>query len=283
LIAHERKGEWKMVAERWMYDLLVYIYAISLLFAFADLMQSTPRSLRISYRFLAIVWGLHATIFVLRSCAFFTVTTRFDALFFYAWLLVTVSMVVMHFDPMPLLVFVINLFAFMVLVIALFFASDASPLLERLLLSDFLFVHVTMAMTAYAAFSASSICAALYLLSHYLLKQKRWNRFLMRLPSLDRLQLFARWFVMMGLPLLFLSLILGVIYAYPMWGSSFWWDSKVWGSGGVLGVYAWVWAQGVVSRWRGERLAWWNALSVLALIGNYFLSRFGFSFHHWIW
>jgi HemX protein len=272
-----------MFAARWMYDLLIYVYAISLLFAFAVLMQSNRRSLRISYWFLVIVWGLHATIFALRSLVFWAVVPGLDVLFFYAWLLVTVALVVMRLDPMPVLVFVLHGLAFIVLVTGLFFAGDALPRVEHLLLSELVFIHVTMAVTAYAAFSASSICAALYLLSNYLLKQKRWHRFLMRLPSLDRLQLFARWFVMIGTPLLFCSLVLGMVYAYQVVGSAFWLDIKVWGSVWVLVVYAWVWVQGSVSRWRGDRLAWWNALSVLALICNYFFSHFRFSFHHWVW
>nr|WP_258567810.1 cytochrome c biogenesis protein [Paenactinomyces guangxiensis] len=258
------------------------MYALSLVFAFADLVHPNKRSERISYIFLILVWILQTTVFVLRSFEFFPVVTRFDSLFLYSWVLVSFTLIMNRLYRMAIFVFIANMISFTVLAINLFFALDVPPVVEKLLLSELVFVHVTMAIMSYAAFSLSSICAVLYLFNNYLLKRKKWNRFLRRLPSLDRLQAFSNWLVTVGILLLLIAMILGVIYAYQTIGPSFWTDPKIWGSLWVLIAYGLVLYQWAVRSWHGRRLAWWNALSVFALVLNSFISDWRLSFHHWI-
>jgi HemX protein len=153
--------------------------------------------------------------------------------------------------------------------------------LAQLLLTELIFVHVTMAMMAYAAFSLSSIGAGLYLVNNHLLKRKKWNHLLRRLPSLGRLESFSIWLAVAGTIFLIIAMVLGVIYAYQTIGHMFWVDPKVWGSFWVVLLYGWIVYQWGRKRISGRRLAWWNALSVLAVIVNYVITRSGESFHHW--
>lgn len=271
-----------MFAERWLYDLLIYVYALSLVFAFSDLFYSNKRAQRVSTFFLFLVWLLQGAVFALRAFELFPTVTRFDSLFIYAWVLVTFTLILNRLHRMTVFVFAANFIGFTVLASNLFFVSDHSPVNEQLLLSELVFVHVTMAILSYAAFSLSSICAGLYLVGNYLLKKKKWNQFLRRLPSLDRLQFFSKWFVMTGTLLLVIAMILGAIYAYQTVGHTFWMDPKIWGSLLVLIVYGFVLVGWVNSGWQGRRLAWWNTLAFVVIIINYLISDSRLSFHHWI-
>ncbi|SEN01093.1 cytochrome C assembly family protein [Lihuaxuella thermophila] len=271
-----------MFGERWLYDFLIYVYALSLVFAFGDLLHRSKRSERISYAFLILVWLLQTSIFVLRGLEFFPMVTRFDSIFLYSWLLVTFTLIINRIYRMAVFVFIANMIGFTVSAINLFFARDVPPVLEKLLLSELVFVHVTMAIAAYAVFSLSSIGGILYLITNYLLKRKKWNRFLKRLPSLDQLQMFSNWLVMAGILLFLIAMILGVIYAYQTIGSSFWTDPKIMASFLVLIAYGMVFYQRTARRWHGRRLAWWNALSVGSIALNYFISDLRLSFHHWV-
>lgn len=271
-----------MFAERWIYDFTIYVYALSLLFACSDLLQASKRSQRISYGLLVLVWLLQTMEFTFRVFEFFPMATRFDSLFIYSWMLVSFTLILNRYSRLMIFSFIANLFSFTVLAIHFFFARDVSPVLEQLLLSELVFIHMTMAIMAYAALTLASICAGLYLITTSLLKKRKWNHLLRRLPSLDRLQWILKWLVMSGILLLLIALILGVIYAYQTVGQHFWIDIKILGSLMVLFVYGFVLYRSIMNKWYGRRLAWWTTLSIFVIICNYLLSKSSMSFHHWI-
>jgi len=271
-----------VLSERWIVDLAIYVYALSLMFSFADLVQRNQRAGKFSYALLVLVWLLETGIVIIKVFQLFPIGIRLDALFIYAWVLLTFTVVMSAFSRMSLFYFATNLISFTVLACNFFFARHASIAFEKLLMQELVFVHVTMAVLAYAAFSLSSLGAGLYLLTNHLLKRKRWNRLLLRLPSLNRLDFFSHWPVVAGIAFLVASLILGEIYAYQLVGKMFWQDVKVWASLWVLGAYGWGMIQRGRSGWSGRRLAWWNLLSIFAVVFNYFINKSSLSFHHWI-
>ena len=110
------------------------------------------------------------------------------------------------------LIFSTNLPGFGFLAAHLYIAPESAPL-SKSLLSELVFIHVTLAFLAYALFSLSAVTAVLYLIGCKLLKRKRWNQTLRRLPSLGSLQHFSNRMVMIGVPLLILALVLGGIWA----------------------------------------------------------------------
>ncbi|WP_168188586.1 cytochrome C assembly family protein [Thermoflavimicrobium daqui] len=271
-----------MFAERWLFDFLIYLYALSLLFSFSDLLYPNLRSRRLSAGLLITVWFCQSLLFILWIFSLIPIALQFDALFMYSWALVTFTLVIQRlYQRMDLFVFFANVIGFTVLAIHLFFARDLSPEYTKLLLSELGFVHISLAILSYVSFSLSSICAGLYLISNYLLKKKKWNKFLFRLPSLDRLQVFSRYLVLIGTPLLLIAMILGVIWYYQMIGQLFWNDVKVWTSSLVMIVYGFVLYQWVVNRWNGRRLAWWNTIALVSILLNVLISSTRISFHHW--
>ncbi|AUS08406.1 cytochrome C assembly protein [Laceyella sacchari] len=271
-----------MFQERWIIDFMVYVYAISLAFSFADLLRPSKRLEQLSILFLSGVWVLQTIVLVVQRLALIPISASIDALSIYSWVLISFTLVMHFVYRMSILFFIANSLSFIMLAIHLFFVRSSSPVMEKLLLSELVFLHVTLAMMANAFFSLASIGAGLYLVNNYLLKQKKWNDLLRRLPSLDRLQGMSAWLLVLGTSLLLTAMTLGAIYAYQTIGAQFWEDAKVWSSLWVLALYAfilWKWAR---RQWHGRKLAWWTLLSLFAVLSNYIITRSGFSFHHWI-
>ncbi|OYD08280.1 cytochrome C assembly family protein [Paludifilum halophilum] len=272
-----------MFAEHWFFDFIIYVYAISLLCAFSDLLQANGRARRLALTLLVAVWLFQTGYLIWRAYDLFPVLTGVDSLLFYSWALVTFTLVINWFYRMDFVVFAANLVGFTVLAVHFFVLPDAeNARMAEPLLSELVFIHVTMAFLAYALFSLSAVFAVLYLVGNHLLKRKKWNQTLRRLPSLGRLQQFSYRLNMSGVPLLILALILGLIWAYQKVGGGFWYDPKIFGSLLVLLAYSIYLYQRVVKGWNGRRLAWWSLLSFSTVLLNYLISNAGLSFHHWL-
>jgi HemX protein len=115
-----------------------------------------------------------------------------------------------------------------------------------------------------------------------MLKKKKWNLIMRRLPSLENLEQFMIWLIGIGALLLLVSLILGSVWAYQVYGSLHWTDIKVIGSLFLFLIYAVLFGM-AWTRWIAtQKIAWWVVFSMFFIITNYFLSKVHFSFHHWI-
>ncbi|MBA4602696.1 cytochrome c biogenesis protein CcsA [Thermoactinomyces mirandus] len=273
-----------MFAERWIYDFMIYLYAISLLFSVADLLQRNKISERISYYFLGIVWLIQTSIFILVIFDWWlsALSFRIDALFIYSWIIISFTLVMHLIFRMPIYYLLANLMGFIVLGLNLFFVRHKSPAFEHLLLTELVFIHVTMAMMAYVAYSLACISGGLYLINNHLLKEKKWNNLLRKLPSLTRSETFSIWLVIAGTVFLLISLILGIIYAYQTVNGLIWMDLKLWWSFLIILLYSRILYSRVRTRLTGRRLAWWNVVSFLAVLLNYFITRSSATFHHWL-
>lgn len=271
-----------MFAQHWYYDFIIYIYALSLLFAFSDLMQPNRQNHRLALAFLVAVWIFQTAFLAWKAFEQFPLLTGLDSLLFYSWALVTATLMIDRIARIHFFVFAANLVGFTILAVHFFASPEADSPVADVLLSELVFIHVTLAFLAYTFFSLSTVFAILYLVGNRLLKQKRWNQTLRRLPSLGRLQLFSHRSNMAGVPLLMLALILGLVWAWQSLGAAHWWDLKVIGSLLVLGAYSISLYQWLRKQWSGRRLAWWNAFAFITIVLNYLLSNTGLSFHRWL-
>lgn len=271
-----------MFTERWIIDVIIYLYALSLLFSFSDLLHPNRRAHRLALGLLVVVWLSQSLFFAFRLASWFPALTSFDALFFYSWVLITLTLVINAVYRMDLFVFSANLISFAVMAINLFVARDSGSPVSEILLSELVFIHVTMAFVAYAAFSLSAVFAAFYLIGNFLLKRKKWNRVLRLLPSLDRLHSFFHRWVLIGVPLMLLSMILGLVWLHQKVPGTPWYDPKIAGSLLVLTAYGLHLYFRLSGRWRGRRLAWWNLLSFFTVLLNMWISGTGVSFHRWL-
>ncbi|MGD8188776.1 cytochrome C assembly family protein [Brevibacillus ginsengisoli] len=273
-----------MAEARWIYDLTIFLYAASVLFYFHDFLHRNQRANRIAFGLLAGVWVTQTVFFIsqMSAKAYFPVLTLFETLFFYSWILVTLSLLINYFFRIDLLVFFTNLIGFSVMALSMFISSPAGPTIAHpeAALSELLFIHITMAIISYAAFSLSMICSGLFLLLHKMLKQKRWSPLIRRLPSLDQLERFTHQLNMLGVPLLLLSIILGTIWAHLVLHGQYWLDSKVWLSVIVLIFYSFWLYKWMMNDWQGRKLATWNMIAFVVLLINFLLSDIS-KFHYW--
>lgn len=271
-----------MAEARWIYDLTIFLYAASVLFYFHDFLHRNQKANRIAFGLLAVVWIFQTAFFISQMSAkeYFPVLTLFETLFFYSWILVTLSLIINYFFRIDLLVFFTNVIGFAVLTFSMFVQSPATPQPEGVT-SELLFIHIMLAMFSYAAFSLSMIGSSMFLIMHNMLKQKRWSPMMHRLPSLEKLEVFAHRMNMMGVPLLLLSIILGAIWGHIVLHGSFWLDPKVWMSVLVLMFYSFWLYKRITNAWQGRKLATWNVIACVALIINFLLTDLS-RFHYWL-
>lgn len=267
------------------YEFIVVIYACSVLFYFFDFLQSNQKANRIAFWLLSIVWFLQTLHFFSKAIGQHTIPlfSRFDTLFFYAWLLISLSLLINWFFRMHFILFFTNILGFAVMAFSLFLAGKEIPLtMSEQLSSEWLLIHISMAFISYASFTLSFIFSCVYLFQHHLLKRKKWSKRLRRWPSLAQLEQISYRINLVGVPLLILSLILGIVWAYYTLDTPFWYDSKVVFSLFVLLMYGTYLYQREVKGWSGRKIVELNMICFMILLINYFISSFFSEFHLWM-
>jgi HemX protein len=202
-----------MITQMWMYDAILYMYALSLMFYFSDYVKPSRRAKRTGTGLLAFVWIMQSLFFADRivELQYLPLVTMFETLFFYSWLMVTFSLVSNWFLRVDLLTFFMNVIGFTVLAINLFgYSLMASEVPDWVTRNELLFIHISFAIGSYVAFSISAVFSGMHLFLHQQLKKRQWNQTMKRLPSMDQVEAYAYRAVVLGFPLLILSLAVGI-------------------------------------------------------------------------
>ncbi|MBT2727047.1 cytochrome c biogenesis protein CcsA [Bacillus sp. ISL-75] len=267
-----------------LHELTVVLYAFSVLLYFFDFLHHNRKANRIAFWLLAFVWVLQ-TVFLgiyMYKTGRFPVLTIFEGLYFYAWILVTLSIGINHLLRVDFIVFFTNILGFTVMAIHTFAPMQyGSHLMAKQLVSELLLIHITMAILSYGAFSLSFVFSTLYLLQYDLLKRKKWGTRLLRLADLDKLEKSSYILAVIGVPMLLLSLILGLQWAFLKVPGMPWYDMKIIGSFLLLTVYSILLYLRIVKNLSGRKLAIWNTAAFLIVLINFFLFGQLSSFHLW--
>ncbi|MEH7504274.1 cytochrome c biogenesis protein CcsA [Neobacillus drentensis] len=267
-----------------LHELTVVLYAFSVLLYFFDFLHHNRKANRIAFWLLAFVWILQ-TVFLgiyMFKTGRFPVLTIFEGLYFYAWILVTLSIVINHLLRVDFIVFFTNILGFTVMAIHIFAPMQYdSHIMANQLVSELLLIHITMAILSYGAFSLSFVFSTLYLLQYDLLKRKKWGTRLIRLADLDKLEKSSYILAVIGVPMLLLSLILGLQWAFLKVPGMPWYDMKIVGSFLLLTVYSILLYLRIVKNLSGRKLAIWNTAAFLIVLINFFLFGQLSSFHLW--
>lgn len=267
-----------------LHELTVVLYAFSVLLYFFDFIHHNRKANRIAFWLLAFVWVLQTVFlfFYMTKTGRFPVLTIFEGLYFYAWVLVTLSIVINHLLRVDFIVFFTNILGFTVMAIHTFAPMQYhSQIMAKQLVSELLLIHITMAILSYGAFSLSFVFSALYLLQYDLLKQKKWGTRLVRLADLDKLEKSSYITAVIGVPMLLLSLILGLQWAFLKVPGMPWYDMKIIGSFLLLTAYSIYLYLRIGKNLSGRKLAIWNTASFLIVLINFFLFGRLSSFHLW--
>jgi HemX protein len=268
----------------WVYDLTIVIYALSVLLYFIDFLNNNRKANQLAFWLLSIVWVLQSIFFIQRilDTGRIPLLTIFEGLYFYAWVLITLSLIINRLVRVDFIVFFTNVLGFFIMSLHTFApAQHESTLLAEQLVSELLFIHIAMAILSYGAFSISFVFSILYLLQYNLLKKKKWGKRLIRLGDLSKLDHMTNVLNMIGVPMLLLSLILGVLWAYIKLEHFQWYDLKVIGSFIVLMTYSYNLYLRVGRGLEGKTMATWNIAAFLVLLINFFLFGSLSRFHIW--
>lgn len=267
-----------------LHELTVVLYAFSVLLYFFDFIHHNRKANRLAFWLLAFVWALQTAFLVLYMVRTgrFPVLTIFEGLYFYAWVLVTLSLGINRLLKVDFIVFFTNILGFIIMAIHTFAPVQyQSHIVAQQLVSELLFIHITMALLSYGAFSLSFVFSLLYLIQYDLLKRKKWNRRLLRLADLSKLEHLSYTLAVIGVPMLMLSLILGLQWAYIKVPGIHWYDVKVIGSFIVIAAYSIYLYLRIRKNRTGKSLAIWNVASFLIVLINFFLAGQLSSFHLW--
>jgi HemX protein len=267
-----------------LHEMTIVVYAASVLLYFIDFLNSNRRANQTAFWLLAFVW-VFQTVFLfyyMVDTGRFPVLTLFEGLYFYAWVLVTLSLAINKLLKVDFIVFFTNVLGFIIMAIHTFAPVhyDSNVMSEQLV-SELLLIHITMAIMSYGAFSISFVFSLLYLIQYDLLKRKKWGKLLWRISDLTRLDYWSYILNVIGVPMLILSLILGLQWAWIKVPDLEWYDAKLIGSFIVLAVYSIYLYLRVAKEVFGKSLALLNIASFLIVLINFFLFGKLSSFHFW--
>lgn len=267
-----------------IYELTVILYAVSVLLYFIDFLQNNRKANQTAFWLLAIVWILQTAFLCLRmyETGRFPILTLFEGLYFYTWVLITLSLIINRLLRVDFIVFFANVIGFFIMALHTFTPMQHQSTVEaELLVSELLIIHITMAILSYGAFSISFAFSILYLVQYNLLKKKKWGKRLLRIQDLSKLDHMSYVCNVIGVPMLLLSLLLGVIWASIKIPNFHWYDAKVLGSFLVLLVYSVYLYIRVGKGLQGRATAVWNIALFLVVLINFFLFGSLSNFHIW--
>ncbi|MGN7295653.1 cytochrome C assembly family protein [Ferdinandcohnia sp. SAFN-114] len=267
-----------------LHEFTVILYALSALLYFIDFLHNNRRVNKFAFWLLAFVWVIQSIFLLTRllSTGRLPILSMVEGLYFYAWVLITLSLILNKYLRVDFIVFFTNLLGFFIMALHTFAPGQhGSSAVESQLISELLMIHISMAILSYGAFSLSFVFSILYLIQYNLLKQKKWGKRLLRLDDLSKLDHMSYVLNLIGVPMLLLSLILGLLWAFIKVDNFNFYDAKVVGSFFVLVIYAWYLYKRVVQKLQGKAIANWNIGAFLLLLVNFFLFGSLSSFHFW--
>ncbi|MGJ7920527.1 cytochrome C assembly family protein [Neobacillus sp. LXY-4] len=267
-----------------LHELTVLVYALSVLLYFIDFVQNNRKANQVAFWLLAFVWVLQTSFFLfyIVKTGRFPVLSVFEGLYFYAWVLVSLSLGINKLLRMDFIVFFTNILGFVIMAIHTFAPVQYnSVIMAKQLISELLLIHITMAILSYGAFSLSFVFSLLYLIQYNLLKQKKWGTRLLRIADLSKLERLSYILNVIGVPILFLGLVLGLQWAFIKVPNMTWYDPKVLGSFIVLCLYSVYLYLRVGKGLYGKTLALWNIGAFLIVLLNFFFFGKLSSFHFW--
>ena len=181
-----------------------------------------------------------------------------------------------------------GLFVFPIVFLLTFASAIAqAPLVftNPVLRSGWVFLHIAMIFTGYAALILSFGASLLYLLQANTLKTKLKSRsqegFASRLPALETIDDIGYKSLLLGFPFMTVGLVAGAVIAQAKFGSVYFLDPKI-----MLSLLMWVvymvllymrWNNG----WRGRRAAYLAAFAFIAALGAW-VANFFSSVHRFV-
>ncbi|WP_413362914.1 inner membrane protein YpjD [Lysinibacillus sp. 3P01SB] len=266
-----------------LYEVMVILYAIGIVFYFIDYLYKYVKARRVAFWFVCIAWVMQSMFFVLFiiETQRFPILSLFEGIYFYAWLLTTLSIILHCIARVDMPVFFVNVLSFVFVTIHLFAPTEKVQPMVDSLVSEMLVIHISFAIMSYAAFSLSFVFSILYLILYRILKQKKANPLWSRLPSLQQTSSWMSNSMLVGVPLLFISLILGLEWALMTLDRLSVFDIKIVGSFIITVIYLIILLLHRSGKLTGTSYAWIQIYAYLLTVVNLFLGNKMSNFHLW--
>ncbi|KGR83402.1 cytochrome C assembly family protein [Lysinibacillus odysseyi] len=266
-----------------LYEVMVILYAIGIVFYFIDYLYKYVKARRVAFWFVCIAWVMQSVFFILFiiETQRFPILSLFEGIYFYAWLLTTLSIVLHCIARVDMPVFFVNVLSFVFVTIHLFAPTEKVQPMVDSLVSEMLVIHISFAIMSYAAFSLSFVFSMLYLILYRILKQKKAHPLWSRLPSLQQTSSWMSNSMLVGVPLLFISLILGLEWALMTLDRLSVFDIKIIGSFIITVIYLIILLLHRSGKLMGTSYAWIQIYAYLLTVVNFFLGNKMSNFHLW--
>lgn len=273
----------EMVMTR-LYELMIILYGLCIVLYFTDYLYKNIKFRRVAFWFVSIVWVLQTLfifLFIIETKRF-PILSLYEGVFFYAWLLTTLSIILHCIVRVDLPVFFINVLSFVFMTIHLFAPETNDQIVGDSLVSEMLLIHISFAIVSYAAFSVAFVFSLLYLILYRILKQKKFTNLWSRLPSLQQMVKWINLSTIIGIPLLLISLILGLEWAFLTLENVSVFDVKILGSFIVSIVYLIIFLLHRKGKLIGMVYAQVHIYLFLLVVINFFLGSKLSNFHLWV-
>lgn len=267
-----------------LYEIMIVIYAISLVFYFVDYFLKRPHLRRMAFWLVSIVWALQSLYLILYivETQRFPILSLYEGILFYSWLLVSLSIILHCIVRVDLPVLVIYSLGFVFVTIHTFMPKRTGSFVHENLISEMLFIHIFAAMVAYAIFTLSFVFSVLYLMMYKMLKEKRttpvfWQRF----PPLEQMMNWMNVSIYIGVPILLISLLLGLEWAILRIASVPLFDPKIIASFLIVLMYSGIIYANRKGKLRSTKYAWVLIGAYGIVVINFFLVSSLSTFHLW--
>src|SRR5699024_5787264 len=218
-----------MMQSMWIFEIILFIYGLSLVFYTIDLKKNNWAAKKAATGLLGLAWLMQSfmIVFELIYMQRLSLLTLNEGIYIYGWILLTISLIMNRIFPVRFIVFFANLFAFCMFWLAISLHPEYQVLEKGIQLQhEILIAHIAFTILAYGFLTLSFLLAIMYLVQYRLLKKKKGFHWLWRLSNLSELDTYSFSFVKLGVPFLFLGLILGVVWGHFFINSFFWFIIK---------------------------------------------------------
>jgi len=221
-----------------------------------------------------VSWGVllvgvlfHTCAIVLRSVAMgrMAVANSQEALSFFAWVLVSIYLIVQLRLNLRILGSFVSPLAVLFMLVSSLLPNNIVPI-SGAFKSAWVVFHVATLFAANALFALAFSAGIMYLLQERNIKGKNFGYLYLRLPSLERLDKINYVCLIGGFPLMTLGLVTGFAYAGTVWHSFWNWDPKEISALITWFIYAILLHERLAVGWRGRRAAWLAILGFSAVL-----------------
>jgi ABC-type uncharacterized transport system permease subunit len=269
------------LTDRGSFAVAVAIYGLCSIYAFFLWRRGFRRDERISYIILLAAFGFHSAAMLQRGFSFSRcpVNNLYEAIIFLLWTITAAYLLLGLWRRFRFVGAFASPVLFCLGVFALFPELDQHG--PR---PDFIqgwgSLHASMILLAYGSFGLASVAGAMYLTQERDLKVHKVRAVLSLLPPMERLERAMGRLLAVGFGLLTVGLVLGG-YTLRTRGQLFSiWDTKIWWSILVWGIYLTLLVLHLRFAQRGRRIAWGTVASFVFVLLTFWGTNLLSNIHH---